>query len=61
MPISKEQIDELNRLLKDKKIELPDFRRTVSVTGQNAQWLKKNITARNPSLPERVTDLIAQM
>lgn len=59
MPINKEHIDELNELLKDKKIELPDFRRAVSLSGQNTQWLKKNIALRNPNLPERLKDLIA--
>lgn len=59
MPLSKEHIDELNELLKDKKIELPDFRRAVSLSGQNTQWLKKNIALRNPNLPERLKDLIA--
>ena len=59
MPINKEHIDELNELLKDKKIELPDFRRAVSLSGQNTQWLKKNIAVRNPNLPERLKDLIA--
>jgi hypothetical protein len=58
MALTKAHIDELNELLKDKKIILPDFRRAVSTTGQNTQWLKKNIATRNPQLPTRIKELI---
>lgn len=59
MSLNKTQIDELNELLKDKAINIPDFRRTVTHTGQNAQWLKKKLNSTShPNLPTRVRVLL---
>lgn len=61
MNLNKSQIEELNQLLKDNTIVLPEFRRSISSTGQNAQWIKKNIHTRNPHLSQRVKELVAQL
>lgn len=58
MSLTKTELDELNALLKDKKIDVPDFRRTISSSGQNADWIKKKIKLKNPALPARVLQLI---
>jgi hypothetical protein len=61
MPLSKSELDELNILLKDKKIDIPDFRRSVGSGGQNGDWIKKKIAIKNPNLPKRVTELVAKI
>lgn len=61
MNLNKLQIEELNELLKSNKIVIPDFRRSIGPTGQNAQWIKKNLHIRNPDLHARVKELVAQL
>ena len=62
MPVSRQSlIDELNELLKDKAILIPDFRRSVSSSGQNLHWLKKHIHLKNPKLHPRIPALLEQL
>lgn len=53
-----ELVHELNHLLKKSKLNLPDFRKEVSVTGKNVEWLQKNIKKRNSGYNERIDVLI---
>lgn len=48
----------LNNLLSDKKIVLPDHRRTVFQTGGNYEWLQKNISKRNPNVSPEIVKLL---
>lgn len=57
-PLTKEEIQELNALLADKSINIPDFRREVHITGSNLDWLRKRIHDRNPKLNQRITELL---
>jgi len=56
--LSKEEIIEVNYLLKSKDLNLPDFRRVIQKSGGNYRWLQKHISERNPILPERLTYLL---
>lgn len=58
MNLDKDQVQELNTLLKSKDIELPDFRREVKVNGGNFEWLQKHITKKNPEVPLRLRELL---
>lgn len=58
MNLNKEELSELNTLLKNTNIEIPDFRREVSPNGNNYKWLQKHITARNPNINPRVKELL---
>jgi hypothetical protein len=56
MNLTKEECERLTSLLSDKKIDLPEFRRSVTITGCNYAWLQKHIRTRNKNLhPEIVT------
>lgn len=55
---TKEACERLNELLKDKSIDLPDFRRSVSHTGGNVEWLKKNIQTRNKNLNPEIKTIL---
>lgn len=59
MRISLEELTELNKLLSDKTIDIPEFRREVAKTGLNYNWLQKNIKKRNPALNPRILELLA--
>lgn len=61
MALTKKELDELNHLLKDKSLIIPDFRRTISEGGQNGEWIKKKIAIKNPNLPKRLTELVAKI
>lgn len=56
--LNKENVAELNELLKSPKIDIPVFRREVTVTGANYQWLQKHIQTRNKNLDSRVLELL---
>lgn len=58
MNLNKENVAELNELLKSPKIDIPVFRREVTVTGANYQWLQKHIQTRNKNLDSRVLELL---
>ncbi len=58
MNLNKEQVEELNILLADKNLILPDFRKEVTKGGSNYIWLQKNITKKNPQVPERLKELL---
>lgn len=58
MNLNKEQVEELNTLLADKNLILPDFRKEVTKRGSNYIWLQKNITKKNPHVPERLKELL---
>ncbi|AXG66554.1 hypothetical protein JA33_150 [Dickeya phage vB_DsoM_JA33] len=51
-------LDELNTLLANSELNLPSFRCNVSRSGQNKQWLEKNLK-RHPSCPDRIKQLVA--
>ncbi len=58
MNLNKEQVEELNTLLAQNKLNLPDFRKEVTKGGSNYVWLQKNITKKNPQIPERLKELL---
>jgi hypothetical protein len=43
MNLNAKDLEELNTLLHNRKIKIPDFRRTVSPSGANYQWLQKHL------------------
>ena len=59
MKLNTAELEELNQLLSDKKIDIPDFRRTVNPSGNNYQWLQRNITIRNPGISDRLKMLLS--
>lgn len=59
MKLNPVELKELNSLLSDKRIDVPDFRRTVSSNGHNYVWLSNNITIRNPGISARLKDLLS--
>jgi hypothetical protein len=58
MQLNKAQIAELNQLLTNKKLVIPEFRREVYATGGNYQWLQKNIRVKNANVSPRVKELL---
>lgn len=58
MNLNAEELEELNCLLADKKIDIPEFRRNVSASGNNYQWLQRNILIRNPNINDRLKNLL---
>lgn len=58
MKLNPAELEELNTLLADKRIDIPDFRRTVNPSGNNYPWLQRNITIRNPNISERLKNLL---
>lgn len=58
MNISKEEIVELNSLLKNTNINIPDFKRVVGPSGNNYKWLQTHILVRNQNLNPRIKELL---
>jgi len=56
--ISKEELIELNDLLKSPELDIPSFRREVRSCGANYSWLQKNLTKKNPNVPARLKELL---
>lgn len=54
-------LNELNVLLAKHRdeLKLPSFRAEVSSSGNNLQWLHKNLK-RNPQCPPRIAELVAK-
>lgn len=57
----KEMVNELNRLLRIGKLDLPAFRTSVTKSGKNVSWLIKNIKERNPKYDPRIDELLEQL
>jgi len=51
-------LEELNGLLKKGKYSVPAFRAEVSMSGNNKQWLSKNLK-KNPDCDPRVLELLS--
>lgn len=58
MNLKTEQLERLNALLADTKLDLPTFRRTVSSSGNNYQWLQRNIGIRNKTITNELSALL---
>ena len=58
MKLNAVELEELNKLLSDKKIDIPEFRRSVTASGNNYAWLQRNITIRNPNISDRLKNLL---
>lgn len=58
MNISKVEVDELNKFLKDPKIILPDFKRVIGPSGNNYKWLQNHILDRNPNIDPKIKELL---
>jgi len=56
--LNSNELEELNSLLADKKIDIPEFRRSVTASGNNYAWLQRNITIRNPGIADRLKNLL---
>lgn len=52
------ELKELNSFLSNNKLNLPDFRRTVTSNGTNYTWLQRNIITRNPGINDRLKSLL---
>ncbi len=57
----KDMVEELNMLLKSKKLNLPSFRREVTVSGRNVHWLNRNIQIENIGYNIRIDELLNQL
>lgn len=58
MNLNTNELEELNSLLADKKIDIPEFRRSVTASGNNYAWLQRNIAIRNPGISTRLKTLL---
>lgn len=58
MKLNAVELEELNGFLADKKIDIPEFRRSVTASGNNYQWLQRNILIRNPKISDRLKNLL---
>lgn len=58
MTLTPSELERLNSLLKDKDIDLPDFRREVRFSGGNYAWLQKHLPKRNPNLSAEMRRLL---
>lgn len=58
MNLNKAEIEELNHLLANPKINLPAFRKQVTNTGANYSWLQKHVQAKNKDLDPRILELL---
>jgi hypothetical protein len=58
MNLSDNELQELNKLLKDKDLLLPEFRRTVTSSGHNYKWLQSSLRKRNPAVNARLLELL---
>jgi hypothetical protein len=56
--LKSEELSTLNKLLRDRKIDLPDFRRTIGNTGSNYAWVSQNILKRNPNISDELKLLL---
>jgi len=54
----KDMVEELNMLLKSKKLNLPSFRKEVTVSGRNVHWLNRNIRIENTGYDTRIDELL---
>lgn len=50
-------LDRLNELLADRKLDLPQHRRVVDTSGGNLKWLREHIRKRN-TISEDLTVLL---
>jgi hypothetical protein len=57
----KDMVKELNTLLKSRKLNLPSFRREVTVSGRNVHWLNRNIRIENEGYNKRIDELLNQL
>jgi hypothetical protein len=57
----KEMVNELNKLLRTEKLNLPSFRKQVNKSGKNVAWLVKHIGERNEGYNSKIDDLLAQL
>ena len=55
------KVAELNGLLKHNKLDLPAFRKEVTVSGKNIDWLIRNIKTRNTSYDRRIDELLKEL
>lgn len=58
MNLNKVEIEELNQLLANPAINLPPFRKEVTITGANYTWLQKHIQTKNKNLNLRILELL---
>ena len=58
MKLNPAQLNELNTLLADKNLNIPEFRRSVHATGGNVNWLRKNLLKRNPGASPTLRKLL---
>lgn len=58
MNLNKAEIEELNHLLANPKINLPAFRKQVTITGANYSWLQKHVLTKNKDLDPRILELL---
>ena len=52
------ELQELNSLLKDSPLDIPNLRKSVNSTGSNYKWLQKHITKRNSDIEPRLVELL---
>lgn len=57
--LSQDKLVRLNNLLKNTNIDLPEFRRKVSSSGNNYVWLQKHILIKNPNISQALKDLLS--
>lgn len=58
MNISQKELTELNQLLSDPKLDLPEFRRQVGANAANYQWLQTKLLKRNNNVSSRLIELL---
>lgn len=58
MNLNKTEIEELNTLLANPSINLPAFRKEVTITGSNYTWLQKHVQTKNKDLNPRILELL---
>lgn len=58
MNLSTEAREELNKLLSNRKLKIPDFRRVVSPAACNYAWLQRNLMICNS---EAVSDRLKEL
>jgi hypothetical protein len=55
-------ITRLNELLKqEKKLDLPSFRKEVTIQGKNIKWLHKNLKKRNDNCNPEIYKLLSSL
>jgi len=58
MQLNPAQLAELNTLLADKNLDIPEFRREVRPSGASIEWLRKNLLKRNPNASPALRKLL---